>query len=498
MSLALKTETDATNWYHELCRLNNTQPLVCSPNLGSENEMTQSTFNQRLTSGLQVLLDLVSDQETPLLGKLDRAYLDQLIIQVDERISAQLDDILHHEVFKSLESTWLSLQYLADRLDFKSNIQLQLLDMDLEALREDFEDALDITESGLYRQIYDQAYDMPGAKPVSAIISGFPFSAQLRDVRLLGDIAKVSASAHCPFIASAAPEFFGKNSMESLMQISNLTEHLERPEYISWNHFRDSDESRYVGLTLPKFLLRLPYGEQNPIKSFAYREQVIGEDHRKYTWGSASYAFAANLGEAFRQYGWMVNIRGPESGGRVDGLVLHQYDIGQGLELKIPTEVLISETRELALSELGFIPLSYYKDSQHACFFSANSVNRAAIYDSKEATANSKINARLPYIFLSSRLGHYLKVLQRESIGGVKNRLTLENELNNWLSTLVTQMPNPGPALLASRPLKEGRVTVTENLENPGFFRVNMHIMPHFQVEGIDVRLSLVSQLPGK
>jgi len=503
MNMSLNTAVDdkvgVDNWYHELCRLNEVQPVtqvrVVEVNSIDENP---AAFNERLTAALQVLLEMVSSEDAPLLNKMDRAYLDQLIVQVDQRLSDQLDAILHQPEFKALESTWLSLQHLVDRVDFRSNVLLHMLDVDKETLSDDFDDALDIRESGLYKHIYDQAYDMPGGKPVSAMISGFDFTPQLPDVQLLNHIGQVSASAHCPFIASASAQFFGKDSMESVTQISHLMEHFERPEYLHWNHFRASDNARYIGLTLPNFLLRLPYGQQHPTKGFFYHEQVVGADHQKYTWGSASYAFAANLAQAFQKHGWLVNIRGPESGGRVDGLVLHQYDIGQGVELKIPTEVMISETRELALSDLGFIPMCYYKDSPYACFFSANSCHLPAKYDTKEATANSKINARLPYIFLSSRLGHYLKVLQRESIGGAKSRVTLETELNQWLGNLVTQMPNPGPSLLAERPLKEGRVTVLENPEDPGFFKVNLHIVPHFQIEGIDVKLSLVSQMPNQ
>jgi len=271
---------------------------------------------------------------------------------------------------------------------------------------------------------------------------------------------------------------------------------MERAEYIRWNAFRDTEDARYIGLTLPRFLLRLPYGTSNPVRMFRYEEDVFDTTSSKYLWGNASFAFAVNMARSFKKFGWTVNVRGPESGGKVDNLVLHQYDVGRGLQTKIPTETLIPETRELEYANLGFIPLSYYKNSNYACFFSANSVQRPALYSTPDANANSRINARLPYVFLSARLGHYLKVIQRENIGSSKNRLELESQLNEWLQTLVTRMNKPGPELAAMHPLREGKVSVEEILDNPGFYKVNMYAIPHFQIEGVDVKLSLVGQIP--
>ena len=232
------------------------------------------------------------------------------------------------------------------------------------------------------------------------------------------------------------------------------------------------------------------------MRSFNYREDTDGENADNYLWGNASFAFAANMAQSFKENGWAVNIRGPESGGKVEALPLHQYDAGKGLQTKIPTEILISETRELEFANLGFIPLSYYKNSDYACFFSANSVQRPAEYTTNEATANSRINSRLPYIFLVSRISHYLKVLQRENIGSSKPRQELENELNEWIQTLVTKMKNPEADLIATHPLQDGKVSVRELPDNPGFYAVDLFVMPHFQIEGVDVRLSLVAQMP--
>ncbi len=489
------------NWYNTLCASIDVEPVELRTsiiNFSDTNQLVNASVSDRLANALSVFLDLITEEDRPALNKVDRYFIDRMISRLDTLLGLQLDAILHHEDFKKLESIWLSLSNLLEKIDFKSNTFLYLLNIDKETLREDFEDSLDITQSGLYKQVYDQAYDMPGGKPISVMVSGFNFSHHLTDIQLLTEISKISASAHCPYIANIDPIFFGKKSMEELNAINDVSEYLERPEYLHWNTFRETEQARYIGLTLPKFLLRLPYGDQNPVRGFLYQEHVSGPDHNKYTWGAASFAFAGNLATAFKKHGWTVNIRGPESGGRVDNLALHQYNIGRGVEFKIPTEVLISETKELELSNLGLIPLSYYKDSKHACFFSANSLAKPVVYDDKVATANSRVNSRLPYVFLASRLGHYLKVIQRENIGGTKDRIVLEQELNRWLSGLVTKMSNPSADLVAVRPLKEGQVLVSEISENPGFFKVNLHVIPHFQVEGIDVKLSLVSQIPSQ
>jgi type VI secretion system protein ImpC len=272
---------------------------------------------------------------------------------------------------------------------------------------------------------------------------------------------------------------------------------MERSEFLRWNAFRKTEDARYVGLTLPRFLLRLPYGpETTPVKEFNYSESVTGADHNKYLWGNASFSFAANMVRSFIDNGWCVQIRGPEAGGKVEELPLHLFDVGKGKQVKIPTEISIPETREFEFAQEGFIPLSFYKNRDYACFFSANSAQKPQEYDSPVITANMRINSRLPYIFLISRIAHYLKVIQRENIGTTKSQKVLQDELNTWVSGLVTEMKDPGPELIATHPLKAAEVTVSEILDNPGFFSVGLSVMPHFQIEGIDINLSLVSQMP--
>ncbi|NDM01517.1 type VI secretion system contractile sheath large subunit, partial [Escherichia coli] len=392
---------------------------------------------------------------------------------------------------------WRGVKSLVDKTDFRRNVKIELLDLSKDDLRQDFEDAPEIIQSGLYLQTYVAEYDTPGGEPIAALISAWEFDASAQDVALLKNISRVAASAHMPFIGSVGPAFFRKDTMEEVAAIKDIGNHFERAEYIKWNAFRETDDARYIGLVMPRVLGRLPYGPDTvPVRSFNYVEEVKGPDHHKYLWTNASFAFAANMVRSFVTNGWCVQIRGPQAGGAVQDLPIHLYDLGTGNQVKIPSEVMIPETREFEFANLGFIPLSYYKNRDYACFFSANSTQKPALYDTPDATANSRINARLPYIFLLSRIAHYLKIIQRENIGTTKDRRLLELELNNWIRGLVTEMTDPGDELQASHPLRDGKVVVEDIEDNPGFFRVKLYAVPHFQVEGMDVSLSLVSQMP--
>jgi type VI secretion system protein ImpC len=376
-------------------------------------------------------------------------------------------------------------------------VRIEMIDISKEALATSFEDAPELILSGLYKQIYTNAYDTPGADPYSAIISNYEFDTSNQDITLLQNVSKVAAAALCPFIGSVGPKFFGVKSMDDWKKIPNKTSHLSTAEYIKWRSFRDSEDSRYVGLTFPRFMLRLPYGPDTvAVKSFNYKEDVTGSKHDRYLWGNASFAFASNMVRAYISDGWCVQIRGPQAGGKVENLPFHTYDEGKGKEIKAPTEVKIDDALELESANLGLIPFSVYENTDFACFFSAQSSQKPVVYDSPAATANSRINARLPYIFLASRIAHYLKVLQRENIGTTKDRVKIENELNTWIKGLVTEMKSPPEDLIAKHPLRAAQVKVEEIEENPGFYRVSMLILPHFQIEGMDISLSLVGKMP--
>lgn len=458
--------------------------------------LAEASADERVTAAVSVFLDLLK-QSSQKIDRLDRTLLDEHIAALDEQISRQLDAVMHHEDFQRVESTWRGIKSLVDQTDFRQNVRIELLDVSKDHLVQDFEDVPEIAQSGLYVHTYIQEYDTPGGEPIAAAISNYEFDRSPQDIALLRNISKVAAAAHMPFIGSVGPAFFGKESMEEVAAIKDIGNYFDRAEYLKWKSFRDSDDARYIGLTMPRVLGRLPYGPDTvPVRSFNYVESVKGPDHDKYLWTNASFAFAANMVKSFINNGWCVQIRGPQAGGAVTDLPIHLYDLGTGNQVKIPSEVMIPETREFEFANLGFIPLSYYKNRDYACFFSANSTQKPALYDTADATANSRINARLPYIFLLSRIAHYLKLIQRENIGTTKDRRVLELELNNWIRGLVTEMTDPSDDLQASHPLRDAKVTVEDIEDNPGFFRVKLYAVPHFQVEGMDVNLSLVSQMP--
>jgi type VI secretion system protein ImpC len=300
-----------------------------------------------------------------------------------------------------------------------------------------------------------------------------------------------------PFIGAASPAFFDEPSMEAVAGIRDLPTCFERAEYLKWKGFRETEDARYVALTMPRFLARLPYElDTSPVRVFNYTENVRESGQNAYLWTSAAFAFGVNIVRSFIRNGWCVQIRGPQAGGLIEDIPVHQYGLGTGQLGKISTEALISETRENEFTDIGLIPLSYTSNHDHTCFFSAHPTQRPRAYDVRDASANSRINARLPYIFLPSRVAHYLKLIQRENIGTTRDSRLLELELNTWIKSLVTEMTDPGDDLQAALPLREAKVAVEDIEDNPGLFRIKLFIVPHFQIEGVDINLSLVSQLP--
>jgi type VI secretion system protein ImpC len=427
----------------------------------------------------------------------DWLRLDHDIATIDRLLGQQIDSILHHPAFQTLESAWRGLQFLVERTDFRRNVLIEMLDVSKETLREDFDDAPELIQSGLFQHTYVHEYDTPGAFPIAAIIANYEFDASAPDIALLRNISKVAGAAHMPFIGALSPAFFGRESMEEVSGIRDLSGYFERAAYLKWKAFRETDDARYVGLTLPRFLARLPYGaDTNPVRAFNYTEDVRGGGRDSFLWANAAFAFAVNLVRSFVRNGWCLQIRGPQAGGLIRDLPVNLYDLDTGHLGKIATDALIPETREHEFAELGLIALSYTSNHDYACFYSAHSTQKPAVLDTREAAANSRINARLPYIFLVSRIAHYLKLIQRENIGTTKDRRLLELELNNWIRTLVTVMTAPGDDLQAAHPLREARVEVEDIEDNPGFFRIRLFIVPHFQVEGMDVSLALMSQMP--
>ncbi len=430
--------------------------------------------------------------------KVEQKVVDNMIEELDKRLSQQVDEIVHHEDFQKLESAWRGLKMVVDRADFRENIKIEMMSVTKEEMIEDFEDAPDITKSGLYKHVYSAEFGQFGGKPYASIISDYQFSPSAQDVNLLSKLASVSAMSHAPFIAGAGPQFFGLDSFEGMPNLKDLESIFEGPQYAKWNAFRESDDSRNVGLAMPRFLLRQPYGEESPTKNFNYQENVDGSKE-KFLWGNASMAFATNLTRSFAKYRWAPNIIGPQSGGMVEDLPIHKYTENGEVKAMPPVEVTLSDRREFELSEQGFMGLTVRKGTDNATFFSANSPQKAKFFgndpEAKQAETNFKLGTELPYLYVINRLAHYLKVLQRENIGSWKTRSELEKELQTWIRQYVADQDNPPAAVRSRRPLREAKIEVTEDPGNPGWFRVDMQVRPHFKYMGSSFTLSLAGKL---
>ncbi|KFA93377.1 type VI secretion system contractile sheath large subunit [Archangium violaceum] len=431
--------------------------------------------------------------------RIDKALVDAMIAEIDKRLSSQVNEIMHHEEVQKLESSWRSLKFLVDRVDFRENIRVEMLNVSKEDLLKDFEDSPEVVRSGLYRLVYSNEYGVFGGKPYGLLLGNYDFGPGPQDIDLLRKCASVAAMAHAPFIANTSPEMFGEQNFLNLPNLKDLKSLFEGPQYARWHSFRESEDARYVGLCMPRFLLRLPYGEKTiPVKAFNFTEDVVGQ-HDKYLWGHASTAFATRVADSFAKFRWSPNIIGPQSGGAVEMLPLHQYEAMGEIQTKIPTEVMLTERREYELSEEGFIGLVFRKDADNAAFFSANSAQKAKFFGStpegKAAETNYRLGTQLPYMFIMTRLAHYVKVLQREQIGSWKERSDLERELNQWMSQYIADMDDPAPAVRSRRPLRAARVTVEDVEGQPGWYRCSLQVRPHFKYMGASFTLSLVGKL---
>ena len=452
----------------------------------------------------QGMRELISLLATPAKKgeRVQQKIVDEMISEIDQKMSKQLDQILHHPAFQKLESSWRGLKLVIDRTDFRENIKVEVLNVSKEDLLNDFEDSPEIPKSGLYKQIYSREYGQFGGSPVGAMIANYDFGPGSQDIALLQHCAAVSAMSHAPFIAAASPQFFGEESWLKFPNLKDLKSIMEGPRHTKWRAFRESEDARYVGLTAPRFLLRLPYSKaDNPIKTFDYTETVV-DDHNKYLWGNTAFTFATRLTDSFAKWRWCPNIIGPKAGGTVENLPIHTFEQMGEVQAKIPTEILITERREFELAEEGFIGLTMRKDSDNACFFSANSCQKAKTFgqspEGKEAETNYKLGTQLPYMFIVSRLSHYIKVLQRENIGSWKERADLERELNDWIRQYVADMDNPKASVRNRRPLRKAQITVEDVPGEPGWYKVDMKIRPHFKYMGAFFTLSLVGKLDQK
>ncbi|MEM5527563.1 type VI secretion system contractile sheath large subunit [Gammaproteobacteria bacterium AS21] len=429
----------------------------------------------------------------------NKGLVDQMIVELDKKISAQVDEVLHVDKFQQLESAWSGLKLLVDRTDFRENIKLELLHVTKGELLEDFEFSPEVVQSGLYQHVYSNEYGQFGGQPIGAMIGNYSLSPSTPDMKLLQYMAAVGAMAHAPFISSVAPEFFGIDSFVDFPSIKELEATFESPRYTKWRALRESEDSKYIGLTAPRFLLRTPYDPiDNPVRSFNYTEDV-SKNHEHYLWGNTALLLANRLTDSFAKYRWCPNIVGPQSGGAVEDLPVHLFESMGELQAKIPTEVLITDRREFELAEQGFISLTMRKGSDNAAFFSANSIQKPKVFpktkEGQMAQTNYKLGTQLPYMMIINRLAHYIKVLQREKIGSWKERQDLERELNSWIRQYVADQENPPADVRSRKPLREASIEVSDVEGDPGWYQVAMKVRPHFKYMGANFELSLVGRL---
>jgi type VI secretion system protein ImpC len=451
--------------------------------------------------GIQAFISQLLEPQNAV-ERITQGTVDAMIADLDKKLCAQVDSILHHADYQKIESAWRSLKFLVDRTNFRENVKIQVLSVSKSKLLDDFQDAADITKSGLYKNLYTAEYGQFGGQPFGAIVANYEFGPGGQDIKLLQYAASVSAMGHAPFIAATGPQFFGLDSYDQLPNLKDLSSIFEGPQFVKWNAFRESEDARYVGLTLPHFLLRVPYGADTvPAKKFNYKEDVSG-GNSQFLWGNAAFAFASRLTESFADYRWCANVIGPQGGGAVGDLPVYTYESMGELQNKIPTEVLISERREFELAEQGFIALTMRKNSDNAAFFSANSAQKPKFFgnskEGKEAELNYKLSTQLPYMFVVSRLAHYIKVIQRENIGTWKERGDLESELNTWIRQYVADMDNPAEGVRSRRPLRQAEIVVADVEGDPGWYRVDLKVRPHFKYMGASFTLSLVGKLEKK
>ncbi len=421
------------------------------------------------------------------------------IAEIDKKISAQLNEIMHTEEFQKLEGSWRGLFYLVDKTETSTSLKIRVMNASKRDLLKDLEKASEFDQSGLFKKIYEAEYGIFGGEPYGLLMGDYEFRNHPEDMALLERVGQVAAAAHAPFISAADPDLFGLESFTDIDAKRDLAKIFDSVEYAKWKSFRESEDSRYVGLCLPHTLMRLPYGDKTRrTEGFRYEEDVDGRDHKKYLWGNAAYAMATRITDSFSKCGWLASIRGVQGGGLVEGLPTHTFNTDEGdIALKCPTEVAITDRREKEFSDLGFIPLVHCKGRDFAAFFATQSCQKAKLYNKDEANANARLSTQLQYILCVSRFSHYLKAMARDRIGSFTSRNECERWLNEWINTYVHPSPdNAGQASLAAKPLSEARIDVREVKGRPGHYEAVAYLKPHYQLEALSVSMRLVADLP--
>jgi type VI secretion system protein ImpC len=426
------------------------------------------------------------------------ATINSRIAQIDHLLSLQLNEILHHPAFQKLEASWRGIKYMMDQSETSSMLKIRVLNVSKKELLRDLQRAPEFDQSVMFKKVYEDEFGIFGGEPFGALVGDYEFSKHPEDIELLEKVSQVAAGAHAPFLTAASPELLNLDSFAQLGDPRDIGKIFDSTEFAKWKSFRASEDSRYVGLTMPRVLMRLPYGKDTkPVDEFSYEEGVDGTDHSKYLWGNAAYALGARLTTAFAQYGWCASIRGVEGGGLVEGLPTHTFRTDDGdVALKCPTEVAITDRREKELADQGLIPLVHCKGTDYAAFFSVQSANKPKKFDKAAANANARLSSQLPYILAVSRFAHYMKSIMRDKIGGFMSRIQCQTFLTQWIMQYVTEDDQASQSVKAKFPLREARIEVSEIPGKPGAYRAIAFLRPHFQLDELTVSLRLVAELP--
>jgi len=427
--------------------------------------------------------------------------IQSIIASLDQKISEQLNLVLHHPDFQQLEGAWRGLHYLVNNTETDEMLKIKVFNVSKKELGKTLKKFKGTAwdQSPLFKKLYEEEYGTFGGEPFGCLVGDYHFDHSPPDVELLGEMSKISAASHTPFIAGVSPSVMQMESWSELANPRDLTKIFQTPEYAAWRSLRESDDARYLGLAMPRFLSRLPYGAKtDPVDEFDFEEDTSGASSTKYTWSNAAYAMAVNINRSFKLYGWCSRIRGIESGGAVEGLPVHTFPTDDGgVDMKCPTEIAITDRREAELAKSGFMPLIHKKNTDFAAFIGAQSLQKPAEYDDPDATANANLAARLPYLFATCRFAHYLKCIVRDKIGSFKEREDMQKWLTSWVNNYVDPNPAMSDELTKSRkPLAAAEVIVEEVEGNPGYYTSKFFLRPHYQLEGLTVSLRLVSKLP--
>jgi type VI secretion system protein ImpC len=427
--------------------------------------------------------------------------IEEMIAQLDKKLSAQMNEIMHAPEFQQIESAWRGLHYLIFHSETDATLKIKLMNVSKDELYKHLRQYPNAAwdQSQLFKRVYEEEFGTLGGQPFGCLIGDYSFSHLPRDVQLLRDLSKIAGAAHAPFFAAADSALMNMDSWNDLMKPRDLSKLFDAPDYIAWRSLRDSDDARYVGLCMPRVLARLPYGAKTePVDAFSFEEETDGHKGEKYAWMNAAYAMAANINRAFKEYGWCARIRGVQSGGEVEDLPTHIFPTDDGgVDQKCPTEIAITDRREAELAKFGLIPLCHRKNTDRAAFIGAQSLYKPKAYQNNpEATASSNLSSRLPYMFACCRFAHYLKVMVRDKVGSYYEKDQLQKWLSNWINEYIDADPkNSTEATKCRRPLAGAKISIAENEENPGYYAATFELRPHFQLEGMDIGLRLVSRL---